>query len=138
MFNKYFNTTNKRILIVIIFFIGILLFSFSYYTLFHNYDISVPCFFHRITGLYCPGCGITRAIFALMEFNIKQAFRYNLLLFTVIPFLMYYFFKKVYYWIMMKDYNKKVFSNNLWNFLLFFTILFGIIRNFEFFSFLAP
>ena len=27
-------------------------------------EIVPPCAFHKITGLYCPGCGGTRAVFA--------------------------------------------------------------------------
>lgn len=29
----------------------------------HGYEL---CTFHRVTGLYCPGCGMTRAVFELV------------------------------------------------------------------------
>ena len=38
------------------------------------------CPFKQITGLSCPGCGIQRAIHALMHGEIKDAIHYNLFL----------------------------------------------------------
>ena len=39
----------------------------------------IPCPLYVSTGIYCPGCGLTRAAFALMHGNIAQAFGYNML-----------------------------------------------------------
>ncbi len=36
-----------------------------------------PCMFHEITGLYCPGCGGTRAVKALFGGHIIESFLYN-------------------------------------------------------------
>lgn len=36
-----------------------------------------PCIFHEITGLYCPGCGGTRAVKALLKGHIIISFVYN-------------------------------------------------------------
>ncbi|MFD0895149.1 DUF2752 domain-containing protein [Luteolibacter ambystomatis] len=35
------------------------------------------CLFHQWTGFHCPGCGMTRATFALLHGDILKAFRYN-------------------------------------------------------------
>ena len=37
------------------------------------------CQFHRLTGLECPGCGATRALYALLHGNIPAALRDNAL-----------------------------------------------------------
>lgn len=37
----------------------------------------VPCFYYITTGLYCPGCGISRMFIALLSLDIKAAFEYN-------------------------------------------------------------
>lgn len=37
----------------------------------------LPCFFHEMTGLYCPGCGLTRAMHALVHFDLMRALRMN-------------------------------------------------------------
>ena len=36
----------------------------------HDLDL---CVFHRVTGLYCPGCGITRACFALANGHVIRS-----------------------------------------------------------------
>lgn len=36
-----------------------------------------PCPFHTITGIECPGCGMTRACIALARGDIGNAFQYN-------------------------------------------------------------
>lgn len=41
-----------------------------------------PCLFHRITGYYCPGCGATRAVQALLSGNLSAALRCH-------PFVVY-------------------------------------------------
>lgn len=38
-----------------------------------------PCLFHETTGLYCPGCGSTRALQRLLHGDVLGAFRHNLL-----------------------------------------------------------
>lgn len=37
----------------------------------------IPCLFHIITGLYCPGCGGTRAAAALLRGQILKSLVYN-------------------------------------------------------------
>ena len=34
-----------------------------------------PCLFHLLTGLYCPGCGGTRAVRAMMAGNLGLSFQ---------------------------------------------------------------
>lgn len=36
-----------------------------------------PCIFRKATGIYCPGCGSTRALRALFEGDFLAALRYN-------------------------------------------------------------
>ncbi len=43
-------------------------------------EVSPGCWFRRLTGLSCPGCGGTRAVGALLSGDVVAAFRYNLLL----------------------------------------------------------
>ncbi|KWT92861.1 DUF2752 domain-containing protein [Candidatus Magnetominusculus xianensis] len=47
------------------------------------------CLFYRLTGLYCPGCGSTRAVHQLLHGNIAAAFKLNPLTVTALPFLVF-------------------------------------------------
>ncbi len=46
------------------------------------------CVFHELTGLYCPGCGATRALRALSHGQVWVAFCYNPLLVCALPGLL--------------------------------------------------
>lgn len=97
--------------------------------------IAIACVFYEVTGLYCPGCGITRAILSLVEGDIYQAFRYNPIIFVDIPVIIITSIIDFIY----KD-NKKVkkITNIIYIMLLVITLLFGVLRNIPYFSFLAP
>lgn len=49
-----------------------------------------PCLFHTCTGIYCPGCGSTRAAHALLHGDVLGAMRKNLFLVVAGPFLLYW------------------------------------------------
>ena len=130
-------TTRKEKLIFTFLISGILvLLLFFYLFLNHTYGFSIPCIFHEITGLYCPGCGITMTFFSLLELDIVQAFHYNALVVCLIPIFVIYFGGQLYGWIY--DKKIKIFPNWFWYVLLIIAILFGILRNFDCFSFLQP
>jgi len=42
--------------------------------------LSPGCYFRRLTGWYCPGCGGTRAFFALLRGRVAVSWRMNPLL----------------------------------------------------------
>jgi len=89
------------------------------------------CPFNEITGYKCPGCGSQRAIHAILNFNIVQAFRENLLLVLSIPYLLTAFVfdaikkpgDKLLKW------RKILFGTNAIFIILGFIIAFWILRN---------
>src|SRR5215204_4540390 len=48
------------------------------------------CFFHELTGLYCPGCGVQRSFHALLNGYILTAIDYNLLFILFLPLIIYF------------------------------------------------
>ena len=44
-------------------------------------SLGFPCMFHLLTGLYCPGCGGTRAVWFLLHGKIGTSIRYHPLVF---------------------------------------------------------
>lgn len=37
-----------------------------------------PCRFNRIFHLYCPGCGNTRSVISLLNFDVVSSIKYNI------------------------------------------------------------
>lgn len=37
----------------------------------------MPCLLHTLTGYYCPGCGGTRAVYALLHLQLFRSFVYH-------------------------------------------------------------
>lgn len=49
--------------------------------------LSPPCPYLTLTGLACPGCGLTRAVHFLAHGDVRQAFAYNPWAFVSAPAL---------------------------------------------------
>lgn len=64
----------------------VLLAGLLYYLFVSNTGWKIPCLFYTLTGLYCPGCGVTRMAVALLQFDFARAFHYHpVLLCTLFP-----------------------------------------------------
>lgn len=47
-----------------------------------------PCPFHALTGLYCPGCGSTRALHHLLNMEFATALKCNFLAVATLPYML--------------------------------------------------
>ena len=45
------------------------------------------CTLHSVTGLHCPGCGLTRSVYSSLHGEFAQAVAYNLLAPIVLPMM---------------------------------------------------
>ncbi len=85
-------TTEKKLYIlglgmsILVFFVW----GISLFTPFSLKSIVPPCMLHQLTGLYCPGCGGTRAVMALMEGRWVSSFFYH-------PVVLYSFLLAAYF-----------------------------------------
>ena len=91
----------------------------------------IPCIFNKLTGLLCPGCGITRMCVAIARFDFKAAFGYNQFLFITGPFILAFL---VCYDVKYTMYGTV--PSKKWNAVaivfLIMAIIFGILRNIPF------
>lgn len=130
---KQYSIKKKVVILLIICLIGV------GYLVFNKYVIPIPCFFLEITGFYCPGCGMTRFVYALLDGNVYQAFRYNQLGFIFLPFFITYIISEFINFVFNFKFNiiQKIPKWFIY-FLLIIAILFGILRNIQYFSYLQP
>lgn len=96
----------------------------------------IPCPIHKLTGLYCPGCGISRMLLSLVRFDLYQSFRYNPLAFIYLVLFGIYTLVNLFYYIKNKSIIKL--NNYVYIFILISLIAFGILRNISEFSYLIP
>jgi len=77
------------------------LFIIFFFAIFADSPEDIPasrlfnCPFRSITGLDCPGCGLTRAFIAICHANFAEAFRLNALSYIIVPFFLYRFFRSL-------------------------------------------
>lgn len=45
----------------------------------------IPCFFHAVSGYWCPGCGLTRAFIAFGHGRWEEAWIYHPFVFALFP-----------------------------------------------------
>jgi hypothetical protein len=88
------------------------------------------CPFHQVTGLWCPGCGTTRALHQLLHGNLTTAFRLNPLAILILPLVGY---------LVVRDDATGVKPAWIWV-LLGTVVAFGVFRNIPVYPFtlLAP
>lgn len=71
------NKVCKRIIIINIV-VAVLVAGFVVVTLLLKDREEMQCAFYSLTGLYCPGCGGTRAVYSLLKLRIFDAIKYNI------------------------------------------------------------
>ncbi len=118
-------------------FLSVAIFFLKYFPV-GNYDIYPKCPIYDSTGLYCSGCGLTRASDSIINGDFLSLLQNNLLLALALPFIAIYiyslFVQSIY------KYKPVIISLNIrdFYFMMFFIVLYSVLRNFHFFSFLAP
>ena len=120
----------KRLIKIIFLNAFIIIISFIYYFLNKYFNIGIPCLFYQITGLKCPGCGITRLMFSLIKLDFKQAFFYNHLVFILLPFIGFYIIYQEYLYITKREDKiiKKI-PRYTYYILIIILIIYAILRN---------
>jgi hypothetical protein len=99
-----------------------------------------PCLLHAVTGLHCPGCGMTRCVHSLLHGDVAQAFAYNALFVVFIPLLLISGFRLWYSCLTNRKLSPDRTPNWVCSVLLVVILIFAVLRNLPFhpFNLLAP
>lgn len=90
---------------------------------------SIPCPFHAVTGLLCPGCGVTRMCLALLQLDVVGAWQANpVLLVLLLPIAGLLLYRMVCY-VRQGHTHAKRWETLVWSCLAVVLVLWGIVRN---------
>ena len=81
------------------------------------YILRIPCLFQSFWGIECPGCGMTRAMLAVLRLDLKAAFAYHPMFWSV-PILYLYFLA-----------DNGIFKKKFWNRVILWGICAGFLIN---------
>ena len=80
----------------------------------------ITCIWKQFFDIYCPGCGMTRACIAALRLDLKTAFSYHPMFFSVPLLVLYYYF------------DGNLFKNKMMNRTVFILIAAGFAINWLF------
>lgn len=101
---------------------------------FHFYPV---CWFHRITGWQCPGCGGLRAMHQLSHGHLLEALRLNALAVAAIPFAAAYAWRRFLAHGKTGAWPPRRTNLVIWS-VAAVLLIFGIVRNLPFFQWMPP
>lgn len=109
---------------------GILIVCGLAYTAFYLITgYGIPCRFHEITGLSCPGCGISRMFVNMFRMQWHDAFMNNPAVFVLLPFSMIYVLRRLVIYVKNGTYRENIYTKCFIAAVLVILAVFGIVRN---------
>ncbi len=109
--------------------LAVVIFGLIYLWFFTTFGVGIPCIFNRITGLLCPGCGMTHAIAELCKGDIRGALGYNALVVDVFPVLCLYLLYRAVRYINGRGEGFYIWEYALLIILFIITVGYGLLRN---------
>ena len=86
------------------------------------------CHFYEMTGLLCPGCGASRALYHLLHGHWETAFRFNPLLVVSLPLIGWFVAR--YVMRALRNQPTSLLIKPLWLWLMLAVlVLFAVVRN---------
>lgn len=128
----------KRVQKVITAAIIIIAAGLLYYVLNRYTGFAIPCYIRKLTGLYCPGCGITGMLIDLIHLDFFGAFTHNQMLFISLPFIIYIIVKVSVGYIVHGTTKLKKADNIMVYVMIALFLIFFVIRNIPMCTCLRP
>ena len=88
----------------------------------------VPCPFHLITGLQCPGCGVSRMFLSLVRLDLASAVRYNGAMLFLLPLMAATAGRYVYVYVKYGMRRDRFADVSVW-IMIIVLLVFGVFRN---------
>lgn len=98
----------------------------------------IPCIFHEVTGLYCPGCGVSHMCLSLLSLNFQAAFQANAAIMLLLPLGLIIGIQMAVRYVKYGITKPTHTQNIVLCFMCVVLLVFGILRNLSFFYFLRP
>ena len=90
--------------------------------------LSVPCPIRRVTGLLCPGCGVSWMCLALMRLDFSGAFRANPVLLCLLPLMLLTAGRMIYVYIRYGRTRERITQFSIYG-MIAALLVFGVLRN---------
>ena len=98
-----------------------------YYVLVTTTEFRIPCLFHLVTGLKCPGCGVSTMLVEASHLDFAAAFAANPYLFVTAPFIIFEIIYSAVLTLKKKE-NPKANEIALWIYIAGL-LVFAVLRN---------
>ena len=89
----------------------------------------LSCPFYGLTGLYCPGCGVSRMLLNILELDFMSALSSNCVLFVMTPYFAVIILKYLLRYIISGKRGISAFDNRLCYCAVAILLAFAVVRN---------
>lgn len=110
-------------------FIILAVIGIAYFFIYKALGFGIPCVFQEITGLKCPGCGVTKMCSYLLALDFYSAFWANPCLFILLPVILYFLAKEIYCYIRYGSTKFKKAENVVLVIVIIILLAFAVFRN---------